>query len=253
MFDKIYDKIYKKDNLKAFEDIIQYYQDNGYCIVNFLYFYNLIHGGIFTESKDQTQQNYKKSLLNSDFLLPDGIAMQLLIKRWYKQEIQNLNGTDFLPFFLDKLEKDDLGVYFYGAFQKNIQKAKQYFEQKFGQKVNHFQNGYEHFDWDQIDDDSGMKILLVGKGSPIQENRVFENIEIIRQKKLLVFCVGGLFDFWAGAEKRAPKLIRSLKLEWFWRVLQNPAKNFKKSFFTMYYLVYFLLSSKFKTSGEKGR
>jgi UDP-N-acetyl-D-mannosaminuronic acid transferase (WecB/TagA/CpsF family) len=31
-----------------------------------------------------------------------------------------------------------------------------------------------------------------------------------------------------GFEKRAPKIIRKVNLEWAWRLLQNPKKNWQK-------------------------
>ncbi|MEX0587348.1 MAG: WecB/TagA/CpsF family glycosyltransferase, partial [Patescibacteria group bacterium] len=34
--------------------------------------------------------------------------------------------------------------------------------------------------------------------------------------------VGGELDFIAGAQKRAPKLIRSLGLEWLYRLIRQP-------------------------------
>jgi N-acetylglucosaminyldiphosphoundecaprenol N-acetyl-beta-D-mannosaminyltransferase len=34
--------------------------------------------------------------------------------------------------------------------------------------------------------------------------------------------VGGSFDIFAGKLKRAPKLFRQLKLEWFYRLIQEP-------------------------------
>lgn len=41
--------------------------------------------------------------------------------------------------------------------------------------------------------------------------------------------VGGFFDFLGGGEKRAPDIVRNLRLEWLWRVALNPKKNGKKA------------------------
>jgi exopolysaccharide biosynthesis WecB/TagA/CpsF family protein len=56
---------------------------------------------------------------------------------------------------------------------------------------------------------------------------------------LLAFSQGGTFDFWAGTEKRAPKIFLKLKLEWFWRLITNPKKNFKKVYYSLFLFWYF--------------
>ena len=42
--------------------------------------------------------------------------------------------------------------------------------------------------------------------------------------------VGGAFDFVTGKVKRAPKMIRTLGLEWLWRFLQEPRYRAKRIF-----------------------
>ncbi|HNJ61593.1 MAG TPA: WecB/TagA/CpsF family glycosyltransferase, partial [Chitinophagales bacterium] len=36
------------------------------------------------------------------------------------------------------------------------------------------------------------------------------------------------FDFLSGLYIRAPKLIRTLKLEWFWRTMLHPTRHYQK-------------------------
>jgi N-acetylglucosaminyldiphosphoundecaprenol N-acetyl-beta-D-mannosaminyltransferase len=64
--------------------------------------------------------------------------------------------------------------------------------------------------------------------TPFQEIWVNKNLNFFKQNWILVMNVGGLFDFWVGFEKRAPKLVRKLNWEWAWRLLQNPKKNWQK-------------------------
>jgi len=45
----------------------------------------------------------------------------------------------------------------------------------------------------------------------------------------IVMGVGGTFDFLAGVVPRAPKMFKSLGLEWLWRLIQQP-KRFKRIF-----------------------
>jgi len=83
------------------------------------------------------QYFYKKILLRSDFLLPDGIALQLLYyfialfgkistdQKW----LPNLNGTDFMPYFLSEAKKkygaQKLCLLLYGTKPDLVAKAKE--------------------------------------------------------------------------------------------------------------------------------
>lgn len=46
---------------------------------------------------------------------------------------------------------------------------------------------------------------------------------------VLCFCGGGLIDFISGREKRAPKWLRTLRLEWLYRSIAAPKKNMGKT------------------------
>lgn len=63
-------------------------------------------------------------------------------------------------------------------------------------------------------------VLVVGLGAPKQEYFIANY-----QKKLAVpvaIGAGGTIDFLAGAARRAPTLMRSLGLEWLWRLFTEP-------------------------------
>jgi UDP-N-acetyl-D-mannosaminuronic acid transferase (WecB/TagA/CpsF family) len=79
--------------------ILNFYKQNSYCIVNFIYFANL-HKFIL----DKKDEKYFQALENWSFLLPDGIALKIYLKSKYKKLLrENLNWTDFTPYFLWKI------------------------------------------------------------------------------------------------------------------------------------------------------
>lgn len=63
-------------------------------------------------------------------------------------------------------------------------------------------------------------IVLVGFGNPSQEKFIFHNLAKIPSAKIMM-GVGGTIDFLTGRRRRAPKIIRIIGLEWFWRFLFN--------------------------------
>jgi exopolysaccharide biosynthesis WecB/TagA/CpsF family protein len=241
-------------------DILKTYEEQSFCIVNFLYFAQVVSQKLFSESKDKTekQREYKKILLKSDYLLPDGIALQIFYyfanvfgvissPRW---RLKNLNGTDFTPYFLDEIKKkygnQKICLLLYGALPKGIEKAREYITRK-GFNVIYFQDGYRDFDRhiakEKLEDyQDTINILLIGRTTPtipLQELWTLRNYQKIKQHHLLVMNLGGFFDWWSGAQKRAPQRIRTLKGEWLRRLITQPKRNRKKVLNTLKIIPYF--------------
>ena len=61
-----------------------------------------------------------------------------------------------------------------------------------------------------------------GLGSPRQEEVAMEFLQVPNLK--LVWTVGGLFDFMSGRIKRAPSIMRALRLEWLFRIYLEPRR-----------------------------
>lgn len=66
------------------------------------------------------------------------------------------------------------------------------------------------------------KIILVAMGVPRQEIWIRDHFHLCPQS--IWMGVGGSFDVWSGAKKRAPQLVRDLNLEWCYRVAQEPSR-----------------------------
>ena len=65
-------------------------------------------------------------------------------------------------------------------------------------------------------------ILLVAMGLPRQEQFILKTQSIIQAK--VSMGVGGSFDVFSGTVKRAPVFLQRMRLEWLWRVIQDPSK-----------------------------
>jgi exopolysaccharide biosynthesis WecB/TagA/CpsF family protein len=66
-------------------------------------------------------------------------------------------------------------------------------------------------------------VLLVGLGAPYQEEFIWQ-IKSKMPNLKLAMGVGGTFDFWTGKQKRAPKFMRSIGMEWLWRLFRQPKR-----------------------------
>lgn len=229
----ILQKIYTADAKNSTKDILKIYENKGNCIVHFLYFANIILNNLHKKTIHTSEkQDFSQALVSGDMLLPDGIALKLLYKKFFKKEIPNLNGTDFLPYFLSSIPKNKkVEIMLYGSSTEVIEKTVEYIQETFHFPIISAQHGFQEFDWQKIwFKEKGMiRIFLVGRGSPLQEIWTEKNRIHIEKKECLVFTVGGLLDFWAGNEKRAPIWMRKCRIEWLYRAFINPKKNFKKT------------------------
>jgi exopolysaccharide biosynthesis WecB/TagA/CpsF family protein len=94
--------------------------------------------------------------------------------------------------------------------------------------------------------DARVDCLLLGLGSPLQE------VVAYRWRRLLdlplIWCVGGLFDTVSGRVARAPIWVRSLRLEWMWRLGCQPARTWRRVFIEGPWLIRCLLGSSVRWS-----
>jgi exopolysaccharide biosynthesis WecB/TagA/CpsF family protein len=207
------------DREKAVAHILEEWQGrDAHCVVNYMYYANFV--------RLHHDQNFFDSMKMSDFILMDGIGMQLYMGMVKGIWPYNLNGTDLNPVFVKRLDERKIPIAFYGTTKESIYQAvKNVSTYLRNRSICYSQDGYSPLNWSRIADKSA---LMIGMGSPLQENWVADHIGIIREKKLLVITVGGFFDFASGVYIRAPKRIRKMKLEWAWRTMLHPRRHMKK-------------------------
>ncbi|MFH1412816.1 MAG: WecB/TagA/CpsF family glycosyltransferase [bacterium] len=70
-------------------------------------------------------------------------------------------------------------------------------------------------------------VLLCSLGAPYQDKVIFKLLPQLPSARLGM-GIGGSFDFMTGKLRRAPVLMRSLGLEWIWRLILQPRKRFKR-------------------------
>lgn len=75
---------------------------------------------------------------------------------------------------------------------------------------------------------SGANVLFVAYGAPAQDMWIASYKDQLPAMRIAM-GVGGSFDFIAGTVRRAPTLLRTLGLEWLWRLALQP-KRYKRMF-----------------------
>jgi exopolysaccharide biosynthesis WecB/TagA/CpsF family protein len=235
----ILSKIYTQSPQQAIQDIATQRENNSYSVVHFLYFANSVRHKLF----DSTSTSYKENLLDANFLLPDGIALQIFYRcavmlgrvQSDRSWLYNCNGTDFtlplLQFLNTKYPR--LVIHLYGWTASMVDGAQIFLHDQW-LHCGVLQDWYTWRDREYIAPFSGTRqVLLVARWTPLQESRIQENMADIQKNNILVLSVGWLFAFRSGEEKRTPKLFRG-RAERLWRLFANPRKNAIKVRYSLY-------------------
>ena len=120
--------------------------------------------------------------------------------------------------------------------------------------MDHVQSMKGHFTAEEertiIDEINSLEpdILLVGMGSPIQEQWIACNAPRLRVKAS--FAIGGFFDFLSGEKRRAPEWVRRIGAEWLFRFTQDPATKWQRVFIEIPVFLIRLLAGRLVTAGS---
>lgn len=163
----------------------------------------------------------------------DGASVVLAGKYLGLDIPERVAGIDLMQKLLTECEKEKISTFFFGAKQEVLEGMIDKFKHQYPNLiVGGYLNGY--FNDDQLDDiadkinHSGASIVFVGITSPRKELV----IEYLLEKGVnCVFMgVGGSFDVLSGTIKRAPLWMQKLNLEWFFRMMNEPRRLFKRYF-----------------------
>lgn len=179
---------------------------------------------------------FKKALLESDILLPDGVGIIWAERFLNKNRIKKIAGYDFFIFLLDKLNKKNGSVFFLGSSKNNLDKIKaklsiQYPNIKSSFYSPPFKSVFSEKDSIKMCDKINLfkpDVLFVGMTAPKQEKWVekYKN----KLDACNICCIGAVFDFYTGNIKRSSSLWIKLGLEWFPRFLKEPKRLFRRNF-----------------------
>ncbi len=169
-------------------------------------------------------QKFRQCLKDADLAIADGAGI-ILAAQLLKQAIPpRIAGVDFVQTLAGKAAKQNYSIYLLGG-QGGVAQATANILTSLnaGLRIVGVDEG-SPTDTDVIKRINMAKpdILLVAWGAPkqdvwIAEHKLDLNVPIM-------MGVGGTFDFLAGKQKRAPKVLRDFGLEWLWRLIREPKR-----------------------------
>lgn len=196
----------------------------------------------------QNNMQYINAINNADLLLNDGIGIELACRMNGIRVLENMNGTDFIPKVLNLASCMNKKVYLFGAKESVVEKAKSNIENKLininivGVHSGYFDDIEEKKIINEINDKK-VDILILGMGVPIQEIWATENKSKLRTVKICI-AGGAIIDFISGNVKRAPLIMRKLKLEWLYRLINEPKRLWKRYIIGNFLFIYYIIKYK---------
>ena len=167
-----------------------------------------------------------QSMLHGFLLINDGSGMNLASRILYGKPFpDNLNGTDFTPYFLDHC-LTPLRLFLLGGTPAVSVRAAEYFTNRWPQ---HTLVGHRHGYFVATEEvqilaairEAQPSLVLVAMGNGLQERWVEK---IVPEFAVSAWGVGALFDFLCKEVPRAPFWMRSTGTEWIYRLLLEPAR-----------------------------
>lgn len=180
-------------------------------------------------------QRMRAALAKAALVLPDGAGIILAAKILGYNHLGRVTGPNFMLELCDKGRQADLKHYFYGGAPGVAKKLIDVLSNKYpGLHVaGHFCPPFRELTASedkqviQTINHAQPDVLWIGLGAPKQEKWMLDHFETIQATAML--GVGAAFDFHSGQVKWAPPLVRSLGLEWAWRLGHQPRRMVKRN------------------------
>ncbi len=197
----------------------------------------------------QKDEALKESIVSCDIINADGQAIVWAASFLNRPLPERVAGIDLMDNLVKLAAEKKYGIFFLGAKEDVVKDVVNVYTEKYGKEIiAGYRNGYFTKD-DELEiakqiAESGASILFVAMSSPKKE--IFLNTYKHLIKMPFIMGVGGSFDVVSGLVKRAPVWMQKWGLEWFYRVMQEPGRMWKRYLFGNSEFIYLVLKEKWK-------
>ncbi|MGH8231735.1 MAG: WecB/TagA/CpsF family glycosyltransferase [Steroidobacteraceae bacterium] len=169
---------------------------------------------------------FAATLAAADLLLRDGIGMALLYRKLRLAPGLNMNGTDLIPKIIAQFRGRRAA--FWGTTEPFLGKAADRCRSDFEVEVISTADGFQSPDhYIAIAHQQRPDLIVLGMGMPKQERLAMQLRSAVSHAPLIV-CGGAILDFLGGKVPRAPEWIRSIGMEWLYRLAGEPRRLFQR-------------------------
>lgn len=194
-------------------------------------------------------KDYLEVQSNSIMSLPDGKPLSVVGKKKGFKDMQKTTGPHFMQStFTDERFKNKKH-YFYGSTEETLNLLIKNVKEKY---PNLNICGYEPSIFRELDEKdlnelierinkSDADFVWVGIGAPRQEKLMYR---LKGKTNTIMTGVGGAFNILAGLVNDAPKWMQNVGLEWFYRLIKDPKRLFKRYVVTNTKFIWYNLKDK---------
>lgn len=185
--------------------------------------------------KIQKDKDFKKIYDNATLVFADGVPLLWAAKFLGTPLKEKISGSDFFPEMCKTASEKNYKVFFMGGREGAADKAAEVMTKTFPKlKVCGTYCPPFGFEKDEEENNKIIKmlkkakpdILFVGLGAPKQEKWVCKYMDKINIP--ISAGIGVTFEFTAGMVKRAPVWMQKVGLEWFWRLVMEPRRLWRR-------------------------
>lgn len=175
----------------------------------------------------QRDAGLRDTLRRAALVVPDGVGIVWAARRLGHPLPGRVPGIELMESLLAKAEDRAWAVYCLGARPETLRRAVAAMSARFpGLKVAGARDGYfapgEGKAVAQAIRASGARLLFMAMGVP-REQRFWAD-EAALLNGIVAVGVGGSFDVWGGAARRAPGWMRRANVEWLYRLIREPSR-----------------------------
>lgn len=190
--------------------------------------------GVMTGVLDET---HRYRLNRIDLVCPDGQPVRWALNLLYKTKLPDrVCGPVLMLKVCQRASQEKLPIYLYGSRPDVLKKLSNKLLSIFpdliiaGSQPSKFRQVSAQEKQEIVEEirSSGAALTFVGLGCPRQEVWVYEYSE---QLGMPALAVGAAFDFHAGNLSLAPEILQKWGLEWFYRLMQEPTRLWKRYVF----------------------
>lgn len=180
--------------------------------------------------------NFMEVLRSADLSLVDGKVTNWFLSRRASQPVPHIRGTDLLLGFCKIADSKGYRNFFYGDTDEVLSLMSENLLRQFpslriaGVYSPPFREmtPTEDAQITEMINQADPDVLWVGLGLPKQERWIFAHLKSL--KVPVMAAVGAAFRFICGKSDPPPTWVSNAGLEWFWRVLHEPRRLWRRAF-----------------------
>lgn len=177
---------------------------------------------------------FHEALKASDMLLPDGISVVLASRLLHGKKIKKIAGADLFQYEMQRAHEKGGKCFFLGSSDATLRLIEEKAKREFPSLEVHTYSPPYKVEFTEEENRAMVEavnrvepdVLFVGMTAPKQEKWAFKHYNQLNASHIC--CIGAVFDFYAGTVKRAPAWLRSAGLEWFYRLLCEPRRMWRR-------------------------